>query len=123
ESLLQRLLENRISAEDRERLAIAGSLVVEPGAGRPSFRSSVERLRSEGSEVCARITEALKSLRLRLVLNQVRGESDGEVAALLQSGFDKFFGLELRPMGVVEYDLSVLQSVQKRKPLAQQYPN
>jgi flagellar biosynthesis protein FlhG len=123
ESLIQRVLECRLSAEDREKLAIAESLLQVDGAGRPSFRSAVERLRSEGAEACARITDALRPLRLRLILNQIRGDADGEVAALLRSSFEKFFGLELKATGTVEYDLSVLQSVQKRKPLAQQYPN
>ena len=66
----------------------------------------MERLRAEGADACGRILDALRPLRLRLVLNQVRGEADLEVAFLLRSGFDKFFGLELRPVGSVEYDLS-----------------
>ncbi len=122
EALLQRLLEARLPPSDRESLAIAGSLE-ESGGGRSSFRSAVERLRAEGAESCGRILDALRPLRLRLILNQVRGDADQEVACVLRSGFDKFFGLDLKTAGSVEYDLSVLQSIQKRKPLAQQYPN
>jgi flagellar biosynthesis protein FlhG len=123
ESLVQRVLETRLSLEDREKLAIAGSLAEEAQGDRPGFRAAVERLRGEGAEVCGRIVEALRPLRMRLILNQVRSDADQEIAGLLQSGFDKLLGLELRRVGCVEYDLSVLQSVQKRKPLAQQYPN
>ena len=123
EALIQRVMETRLSPEDREKLAIAGSLSEEVPGHRAAFRTAVERLRGEAGEACGRILEALRPLRLRLVLNQVRSEADAEIAGLLRTGFDKFFGLDLRLAGCVEYDLSVLQSVQKRKPLAQQYPN
>jgi flagellar biosynthesis protein FlhG len=122
ESLIRRVLEIALPAEDREKLAIAGTLLEESGR-RASFRAVVERLRSEGGETSARIVTALQPFRLRLILNQVRSGADEEVALLLKSCFEKFFGLELKTAGCVEYDLSVLQSVQKRKPLAQQYPN
>jgi len=123
EALIQRVMETRLSPENREKLAIARSLSEEVPGHRAAFRTAVERLRGEAGEACGRILEALRPLRLRLVLNQVRSEAEAEIAGLLRTGFDKFFGLELRLAGCVEYDLSVLQSVQKRKPLAQQYPN
>jgi flagellar biosynthesis protein FlhG len=122
ESLIQRILESRLPGEDREKLAIAAALE-DPQSDHSSFRAAVERLRGEEPELCGRILELLKPLRLRLILNQARGDSETEITDLLRSGFDKFFGLELKPVGCVEYDLSVLQSVQKRKPLSQQYPN
>jgi flagellar biosynthesis protein FlhG len=122
ESLIQRILDSRLPGEDREKLAIAAALE-DPQGERSSFRAAVERLRAEEPELCGRILELLKPLRLRLILNQARGDSETEIADLLRSGFDKFFGLELKLVGCVEYDLSVQQAVQKRRPLSQQYPN
>jgi flagellar biosynthesis protein FlhG len=122
ESLIQKILDSRLPGEDREKLAIAAALE-DPQGDRSSFRAAVERLRTEEPELCGRILELLKPLRLRLILNQARGDSETEIADLLRSGFDKFFGLELKLVGCVEYDLSVQQAVQKRKPLSQQYPN
>jgi flagellar biosynthesis protein FlhG len=69
------------------------------------------------------VTDMVRRTRLELLLNQVRGEADEEAAACLQSGFRKCFGLSLHTAGVIEHDLSILQAVQKRRPLSQQYPN
>jgi flagellar biosynthesis protein FlhG len=124
ESFLARVLETPLSADDREKLEIARSLDEGAGEGRCSFRAALERLRAEGEgPLVDRILAALRPLRLRLIVNQVRGDAEAEVTSILHSAFDKYFGLELKSLGSVEYDLSVLQAVQKRKPLSQQYPN
>src|SRR5207245_38231 len=54
---------------------------------------------------------------------QVRSEADEEAAACRGSGFRKCFGVNLSTAGIIEHDLSILQAVQKRRPLSQQYPN
>ena len=124
ESFLEKALQQALSVDDLEKLDIARSLDEGNSGGFSSFRSALERLRAEGEDaLVGRVLEALAPLRLRLILNQVRGESDAEIAPVLQSGIEKYFGLEMTSLGCVEYDLSVLQAVQKRKPLSQQYPN
>jgi flagellar biosynthesis protein FlhG len=124
ESFLDKVLETPLNADDREKLEIARCLDEGTGEGRCSFRAALERLRAEGEvPLVDRILASLRPLRLRLIVNQVRGDAEGEIASILHSGFDKYFGLELKCLGSVEYDLSVLQAVQKRKPLSQQYPN
>src|SRR5258705_1774844 len=65
----------------------------------------------------------VRRTRLELLLNQVRGESEEEAAACLASGFRKLFGVPLATAGIIDHDLSILQAVQKRRPLSQQYPN
>ncbi|MCI0407678.1 MAG: helix-turn-helix domain-containing protein, partial [Acidobacteria bacterium] len=105
-------------------LDIARCLDEGSSEGLSSFRSALERLRSEGeTALVERVLKTLDPIRLSLILNQVRGDADSEIAPVLQSGLEKYFGLEMTSLGCVEYDLSVLQAVQKRKPLSQQYPN
>ena len=124
ESFLEKALQGDLSADDREKLDIARCLDEGSSEGLSSFRSGLERLRAEGeTALVERVLKTLDPIRLRLILNQVRGEADAEIAPMLQSGLEKYFGLELTSLGCVEYDLSVLQAVQKRKPLSQQYPN
>ncbi|HEV8699736.1 MAG TPA: helix-turn-helix domain-containing protein [Candidatus Polarisedimenticolia bacterium] len=88
-----------------------------------SFRSFMTRL--EGIDAAARdaIAAVIRRTRLELLLNQVRTEADEEASACLASGFRKCFGVNLATAGIIEHDLSVLQAVQKRRPLSQQYPN
>jgi flagellar biosynthesis protein FlhG len=124
ESFLEKVLGTALSTDDREKIEIARCLDEGTSDLGSSFRSALERLRGEGeSALVQRVLDALGPYRLRLILNQVRGESDEEIASVLKSGLDKYFGMELVSLGCVEYDLSVLQAVQKRKPLSQQYPN
>ena len=124
ESFLGKILAGALSSDDLEKIEIARCLDEGTSELCSSFRSALERLRAEGEIALAqRVLDALRPFRLRLILNQVRGEIDEEVALVLRSGLDKYFGLEMATLGCVEYDLSVLQAVQKRKPLSQQYPN
>ena len=124
ESFLERALQGALSADEMEKLDIARCLDEGSSEGLSSFRSALERLRNEGeTALVERVLKTLNPIRLRLILNQVRGDADSEIAPVLQSGLEKYFGLEMTSLGCVEYDLSVLQAVQKRKPLSQQYPN
>jgi len=94
---------------------------VDPGG--LSFRSFMTRLEGIDSAARAAIAAVVRRTRLELLLNQVRTEADEEAAACLASGFRKCFGVNLSTAGIIEHDLSVLQAVQKRRPLSQQYPN
>jgi len=123
EALLQRVLASSLAPAEVQGFLRAREMGGSGSEGWRSFRSAVEQLRAEGGDAARKIQEALKPLRLRLLLNQVRSDADGDLAIILKTGFEKFFGLELEFIGEVEFDLSVLQSIQKRKPLSQQYPN
>jgi flagellar biosynthesis protein FlhG len=90
---------------------------------RASFRGFMTRLGAIDPDARDTIAGVVRRTRLELVLNQVRGETDEEASASLQSGFRKCFGLNLQTAGAIEHDLSILQAVQKRRPLSQQYPN
>ncbi len=91
--------------------------------GRLSFRSFMTRLTTIDASAREKIAAFLRRTRLELLMNQVRGDSDQDTIASLVSGFRKCFGLPLHPVGSIEHDLSVLQAVQKRRPLSQQDPN
>lgn len=90
---------------------------------RMSFRQFMTRLGGIDSAARDAIAALIRRTRLELLLNQVRGDADEDAAACLASGFRKLFGIPLATGGIIEYDLSILQAVQKRRPLSQQYPN
>lgn len=114
-----------VRAVTGERMAAVQARLRETGADPAalSFRGFMTRL--EGIDTAARdaIAAVIRRTRLELLLNQVRTEADEEAAACLASGFRKCFGVNLATAGIIEHDLSVLQAVQKRRPLSQQYPN
>jgi len=90
---------------------------------RLSFRDFMTRLRGIDAAARDSIAALVRRTRLELLLNQVRGEAEEEAAACLASGFRKLFGVPLATAGIIQHDLSILQAVQKRRPLSQQYPN
>ena len=115
---MTRALTGEAMARVESRLREAGG-----DAARLSFRALMTRLAAADPEAREAIARVVRRTRLELLLNQVRGEGDEEAAASLASGFRKCFGLTLQVGGIIEHDLSVLQSIQKRRPLSQQYPN
>jgi flagellar biosynthesis protein FlhG len=115
---LLRALTGERMADIEGRMRAAGG-----DPARLSFRAFMTHLGRLDPEARDRIAAVVRRTRLQLVLNQVRGEADEEAAAALQSGFRKCFGLHLTVAGIIEHDLSILQAVQKRRSLSQQYPN
>jgi flagellar biosynthesis protein FlhG len=90
---------------------------------RLSFRAFMTRVGTIDPAAREAIAALVRRTRLELLLNQVRGETDEEAAACLASGFRKCFGLGLHTAGIIEHDPAVLQAVQKRRSLSQQFPN
>jgi len=115
---LVRALTGEAMAAIQDRLKAAG---LDPS--RLSFRHFMTRLRTIDPAARDAIAALIRRTRLELLLNQVRGDVDEEAAACLASGFRKLFGIPLATGGMIEHDLSILQAVQKRRPLSQQYPN
>jgi flagellar biosynthesis protein FlhG len=115
---LVRALTGETMAAIQDRMKEAG---VDPE--RISFRHFMTRLGSIDSAARDAIAALIRRTRLELLLNQVRGDADEDAASCLASGFRKLFGIPLATGGIIEYDLSILQAVQKRRPLSQQYPN
>jgi flagellar biosynthesis protein FlhG len=115
---LVRALTGEQMAGIEERLRSSG---IDPA--RLSFRPFMTHLGRIDPHARDAIAAVVRRTRLELLLNQVRGEADEEAAASLQSGFRKCFGLHLHTAGIIEHDLSILQAVQKRRSLSQQYPN
>lgn len=114
-----------VRAVTGERMSAIEAKIKESGVdpGGLSFRSFMTRLEGIDADARAAIAAVVRRTRLELLLNQVRTEADEEAAACLASGFRKCFGVNLSTAGIIEHDLSVLQAVQKRRPLSQQYPN
>jgi flagellar biosynthesis protein FlhG len=90
---------------------------------RASFRALMVRIATIDPAARDAVAAAVRRTRLHLLLNQVRQAADEEAIPAVASGFRKCFGLALQSAGMVEHDPSVLQTVQKRRSLSQQYPN
>jgi len=90
---------------------------------RVPFRALMTRLGALDASAQKSVASLVRRTRLELLLNMVRDEDDEVAGAALVTSFRKCFGLDLPTAGMVEYDPSVLQSIHKRRPLSQQFPN
>jgi len=59
----------------------------------------------------------------KLIINQVRTQSDIDIGFSMKLICKKYFGFDLDYIGYLDYDQSVWQSVKKRKPLLTEFPN
>ncbi len=62
-------------------------------------------------------------LNPKLVINQVRTQSDIDIGFSMKIICKKYFGINLDYVGYLDYDATVWQSVKKRRPLLMEYPN
>ena len=65
----------------------------------------------------------MERLRPKLVVNQVRTQSDIDIGFSMKSICKKYFGVYLDYVGYLDYDSAVWQSVKKRRPLLMEFPN
>ena len=59
----------------------------------------------------------------KLVMNQVRTQTDIDIGPSMRIICRKYFGIDLGYLGHLEYDATVWQSVKKRRPLLMEFPN
>jgi len=65
----------------------------------------------------------IAKLSPKLVINQIRTQSDIDIGFSMKIICKKYFGINLDYVGYLDYDATVWQSVKKRKPLLMEFPN
>lgn len=79
----------------------------------------VERLDSQAATT---LRAAVKSLRPSIVINQVRSQVDIDVGRAICSVCRRYFGIELKYAGYIDYDNSVWKAVRNKKAVILEYP-
>lgn len=79
----------------------------------------VERL---DSQAAATLRSTVKSLSPSIVINQVRSQVDIDVGRAICSVCRRYFGVELKYAGYIDYDNSVWKAVRSKKAVIQEYP-
>ncbi len=65
----------------------------------------------------------INKLSPKLIINQVRTQTDVDIGHSMRIICKKYFGIDLDFVGHLDYDATVWQSVKKRKPLLLEYPH
>jgi flagellar biosynthesis protein FlhG len=74
-------------------------------------------------EAGMRMKEQIARFQPKLVLNQVRTQTDIEVGFSVKGVSKRYFGIDLDYVGYLDYDTTVWQAVRRKKPFVTEFPN
>ena len=83
----------------------------------------VDRAIELNADLGHKLKSEIERLRPKLVVNQVRTQSDIDIGFSMKSICHKYFGVRMDYIGYLDYDSAVWQSVKKRQPLLMEFPN
>lgn len=66
--------------------------------------------------------QELARMRLNLIVNQVRTNSDIDIGQAVKSVCQKYFGISTEYIGYLDYDNAVWQALRKKRPVIIEYP-
>lgn len=64
----------------------------------------------------------LNRMRLNVIVNQIRTNSDVEIGNSVKSVCQKYFGIQTNYLGYLDYDNAAWQALRKRRPVIIEYP-
>jgi flagellar biosynthesis protein FlhG len=70
-----------------------------------------------------RLKAEIERFKPKLIMNQVRTQSDIDIGFSMKTICKRYFGIDLDYVGYLDYDATVWQSVKKRRPLIMEFPN
>lgn len=74
-------------------------------------------------ETAMRLKEEINGFRPKLIINQVRTQSDIEIGFSMKSVCKKYFGIEVDYLGYLDYDSAVWQAIRRKRPIMTEFPN
>lgn len=69
------------------------------------------------------LKKAIKDFKPKLMINQIRSQTDVDVGFSMKSVAKKYFGIDFDYLGYLEYEPNVWQSVRKMEPVLSEYPH
>ena len=84
---------------------------------------ALERLSKTDPHIQKILSREVNDFAPKLIINQVRTQSDIDIGFSMKLICRKYFGFNLDYIGYLDYDQAVWQSVKKRKPLLTEFPN
>lgn len=83
----------------------------------------INRIAKVNPKVGSKVKRELGGLNPKLIINQVRTQADADIGHSMKIISKKYFGINLDYIGHLQYDVTVWQSVKKRRPLLMEFPN
>jgi flagellar biosynthesis protein FlhG len=74
-------------------------------------------------EAAMKLKQEIEKFRPKLIVNQIRTQTDIDIGFSVKTVCKKYFGIEMDYVGYLDYDSSVWQAVRKKRPLMLEFPN
>jgi len=74
-------------------------------------------------EAAIKLRREIEKIKPKLVVNQVRTQTDVDIGFSVKTVCKKYFGIEMDYIGYLDYDSSVWQALRKKRPLMLEFPN
>ncbi len=74
-------------------------------------------------ELGSLLKSEIEKFKPRLILNQVRTQSDIEIGFSIKTVCKKYFGIDVDYLGYLDYDSSVWQAIRRKRPVMLEFPN
>jgi len=69
------------------------------------------------------LKEEIERFQPKLVVNQVRTQTDVDIGFSVKSVCKKYFGIDMDYVGYLDYDSAVWQAIRRKRPLMLEFPN
>lgn len=83
----------------------------------------IKKVMETNPAIGEKLLEEIKKFHPKLIINQVRTQSDIDIGFSMKTVCKRYFGIDLDYIGYLDYDSTVWQSVKKRRPLLMEFPN
>ncbi len=83
-----------------------------------TFVEIFDRLRSIDDESGTLLQSIMGGLQLSILINQVKREKDQQLGRLMSHACDDYFGINVKSLGYVEYEVRIAEAIQDRKLLS-----
>ncbi|MBU6374647.1 MAG: AAA family ATPase [Bdellovibrionales bacterium] len=74
-------------------------------------------------EAGLRLREQIARFQPKLILNQIRAQTDVEVGLSVKSVSKRYFGIDIDYIGYLEYETNVWQAIRRKKPFMVEFPD
>lgn len=117
----RRLLLSRQLTEIRSTVQTALDSKNDLGIKSPSDLFRV--ITNSNPEAAMKLKQEIEKFRPKLIVNQVRTQTDVDIGFSVKTVCKKYFGIEMDYTGYLDYDSAVWQAVRKKRPLMLEFPN
>ena len=107
-------------------MAAEGMVVTLDGKNAEGIRSPADLFREVNAaspEAGMRLKQQIARFQPKLILNQVRTQTDVEVGFSVKSVSKRYFGIDIDYVGYLDYDTTVWQAVRRKRPFVVEFPN